>query len=52
MPEPSVHSYACQTYFNLFLLHVGITADARLNSPYAGPGHVTYPPLKLRPGTL
>ena len=24
----------------------------RVNGPFAGPGHVTYPPLKLRPGTL
>ena len=22
------------------------------NGPFAGPGHVTYPPLNLRPGTL
>ena len=22
------------------------------NRPFAGPGHMTYPPLDLRPGTL
>ena len=45
-----------QNVLSLFLL-IDITVTnlmclLHMNGPFAGPGHVTYPPLNLRPGTL
>ena len=42
----------CECVMIVIIITVNAYDILQENWPFAGPGHVTYPPLNLRPGTL